>query len=340
MTESFFARELPGETPLGRQTAERLCKAAASLRLLKPWSWMSEDQLVLVRDDGGQVHSASVMGAVGEFEAVAVYVGAAGQRFFEKAHGAPDLDLFLGEQHGIRVEFASRAELDPSDRELLRQLAPEMMKGRGKVPIFRTVRPGYLAWYPTEEEGSLLARGLEAVALIAGHRERVTWDGGRYPLVDWKDGDMVLSTGVPTRAAEVLPMPDLDQTRVKRAKSLPADGGMLIVDHFYAPTGIGKKNSRKAAFRAAVALDGGSGIALAPVVAPPEESTANLLAEVTLKGIETTKGRPEIVIVRSHDFESMLKPLARGLGFKLQVIAEIPPLEEFKALMLEHMTRG
>jgi hypothetical protein len=340
VTESFFARELPGETPLGHQTAERLCKAAASLRQLKPWSWMSEDQLVLVHDEGGRVHSVSVMGAVGEFEAVIVYVGAAGQRFFEKAHEAPNLDLFLGEQHGMRVEFASRAELEPPDRELLRQLAPEMMKGRGKVPIFRTVRPGYLAWYPTEEEGSLLARGLEAVALVAGRREKVTWDGSRYPLVDWKDGDMVLSTGIPARAAQVLPMPDLDQTRVKRGKSLPAGGGMLIVDHFYAPTGIGKKNSRKAAFRAAVALDGGSGMALAPVVAPPEALTANLLAEVILKGIETTKARPEIVVVRSNDFESMLKPLARGLGFKLRVIADIPPLEEFKALMLEHMTRS
>lgn len=89
MTESFFVRELPGETPLGRETAARLCKAAASLRQLKPWSWMAEDQLVLVRDAAGQTHSVSVMGAVGDFEAVAVYLGAEGQHFFERAHESP-----------------------------------------------------------------------------------------------------------------------------------------------------------------------------------------------------------------------------------------------------------
>lgn len=333
MTESFFVRELPGETPLGRETAARLCKAAASLRQLKPWSWMAEDQLVLVRDAAGQTHSVSVMGAVGDFEAVAVYLGAEGQHFFERAHESPNLDLFLGEQRSVRVEFGSRSELGPPDRDLLRQLAPEMMKGRGKVPLFRAVRPGFLAWYPTEEEGSLLARGLEAVLLVAARQAEVTWEG-RYPLVDWTDGEVVLSTGVPARASAVPRKPALDPTRVKRAQSLPGGRGMLIVDHFYAPTGIGEKHSRKAAFRAAVALDADSGIALSPIVAPPEDATADLLAEVTLKGIESIKTRPAVVVVRSSDFESMLKPLAQALGFRIGVISEIPPLEEFKSQML------
>lgn len=294
---------------------------------------MSEDQWVLVRDIAGQVNSVSVMGAAGEFEAVAVYVGAVGQRFVEKAQADPNMDLFLGEQHALRVQFDPRAELQRPDRELLRQLAPEMMKGRGKVPIFRAVRPGYLAWYPTEEEGSLLARGLEAVALIAERREAVTWSGRRYPLADWKDGEIVWARGVPARAADGLHLPTLDQARVERARSLPA-GGTLIVDHFYAPVGVGKKYDRKAAFRVALALDGGSGVLLAPIVAPPEETTANLLAEMTLQSIEAIKARPEIVVVRNRDFGSMLEPLARNLGCKLRVSPKIPVLEKCKDSML------
>jgi hypothetical protein len=86
------------------------------------------------------------------------YIGAEGLRQFRKieTEEVADPGEFLASAHCIYVEFVPKAELLRQDRELLAALGHP--QGRGLVsPIFRTMRPGFLPWFVTEEEARTLA---------------------------------------------------------------------------------------------------------------------------------------------------------------------------------------
>jgi hypothetical protein len=338
MKGPFFAEQLEGENPLTAATAERLLRTSMVIGETKPWEFMWESQLVLLRDDQGQVHSISVMGNSGKFEAVTVYCGPGGFAFFEKMAEERDLDHFLGNQHSVRLEFTARRYLEKPDRALLTALAPEILKGRKKVPIFRTIRPGYLAWFVTEEEGHLLALALESLLMVWRQARDVRWDEDTYPMVDWSSGKPRISQAAPPRAAQVLPMPDLDLDWIAEVKKqYPEREGSLIVDHFYAPAPVGETNQRKAALRAAVVMDGSTGYAHPPQSEPPETELGVMLASACLRSVEIRGALPELVVVRSKEFERLLRPLAAKLDFKIRVIPVIPPLEEFKQEIFDRL---
>ncbi|MCC6589131.1 MAG: hypothetical protein IT168_20715 [Bryobacterales bacterium] len=337
MKRLFFEREVAGESALTRATAARLAELATEVGKAAPWLKTEETDLVLVADDDGQVHAVSVMGFLGEFRAVALYVGPVGYRFFERMHMSgetPDMDLFTGYQHSVRVEFAARSDIEKEDRELLKELAPEVLKGRGSVPVFRTVRPGYMAWFITEEEGRLLALGLSGLLYLLSQGGIPSCGGPPFPLVTWKDGIAVVLRGQPPRAAEAVGVPVFDEDRIGKIKaSHRTSKSPLIVDHFYSPTPIGQRNERKMAMRTTVALDGQTGMALAPKVSGPTERTEDLLADTLLTAIEQMGRIPAITMVRTDEYARMLLPLASKLGTRLDVRHPIAPLEELKEMM-------
>jgi hypothetical protein len=56
-----------------------LCNLAAEIKELAPWKWMQETDIFGVEDpDTGAIGFVSIMGNVGEYEAIAVYPGAEG----------------------------------------------------------------------------------------------------------------------------------------------------------------------------------------------------------------------------------------------------------------------
>ena len=62
---------------------QRLYAAAAEVKALAPWQWMHEGDLFAVEDPAsGRIGFVSIMGAVGEHFAVAVYLGGEGLRGF------------------------------------------------------------------------------------------------------------------------------------------------------------------------------------------------------------------------------------------------------------------
>ena len=341
MKQLFFERELAGESALTRPTAARLCALAVEVGKAAPWRTAEETDLVLVSDDNGQVHAVSVMGNLGEFRAVAVYVGPVGYRFFELMHiheEAPDMDVFVGYQHSVRVEFAAKSALGKEDRELLKEVAPEVLKGRGTMPVFRTVRPGYLEWFITEEEGRLLALGLDSLLAMLSQGGIPISDGPPYPLVTWKDGVAVIASGQPPRTAETVGMPAIDEDRVRKIRAAyKKSNSSVTVDHFYSPTPIGQRDERKMAMRTTVALDGKTGMALAPKVSGPTERTEDLLADTLLTAIEQLGRIPAVTVVRKDEYARMLQSLASKLGTRIDVQHRIALLEELKEMMRSGM---
>lgn len=161
MRECFFERELAGEPPLERLTAERLVAVSQRLADRKFWNELREEQVVVMTGESGKLY-LQVMGVAGEHRAINVYRGARGLRYLndlmEMSFEWPG-ETLVGHDL-LAVEFTSRRDLRPADRELLDAL--EVPKKRGALmPSFSSRRPGFHIWYVNEPEGRELAAALE-----------------------------------------------------------------------------------------------------------------------------------------------------------------------------------
>src|SRR5215471_21582967 len=179
----FFKKQLAGEDPLTFGTAERLFTLATGFIAARPWDFLEDQHLILLKSPlSNETCYCSVMGALGEVFSLHAYIGDESYRYFRKmAAGRPVLiGEFFGSLRGVYVEFVGLSELTPPDRELAQTFGHPLKRGL-KVPIFRALRPGYHPWYPTENEGVVLAECIEAVLALC---ERISkGDGVEY----WKD---------------------------------------------------------------------------------------------------------------------------------------------------------
>src|SRR5437879_11806966 len=98
---------------------------ASYLYGLRPWQFLDEDNLIVVRDSvSGELCYCSVMGALGEVLSMHAYIGTEGLRQFRKmeAEEIADPGEFFAYTHCVYVEFVPRAELQGQDREWLATL--------------------------------------------------------------------------------------------------------------------------------------------------------------------------------------------------------------------------
>jgi hypothetical protein len=139
--------------------ARTLCNLAAEIKALSPWQWMQETDVFGVEDpETGEIGFVSVMGNVGEYEAVAVYPGAEGiygfLDFQTDPSASPDRLLEIPQ---VQVSFSESKFLEKRDRELLKSSG---LKFTGPRPLFRSYRPGFLPWFITLNEARLLIHAL------------------------------------------------------------------------------------------------------------------------------------------------------------------------------------
>src|SRR5206468_9213039 len=102
--------------------AGQLFALAIQVKELKPWRWMEETDLIGIENpEMGEIGFISVMGAIGEYEAVALYLGAEGLYGFIDLQQDSDPDRLLELAH-LQVAFSDRKYLEKEDLNLIRQL--------------------------------------------------------------------------------------------------------------------------------------------------------------------------------------------------------------------------
>lgn len=344
----FFEKQLAREQPLSFATAGRLCGSAAELLELGPWEFLADLDLILVEDrQSQQLCYCSVMGALGEVFSLHVYVGTEGYRLFRNLAAGRKMTAgeFLAAQQGVSVEFVNSSELAPPDREMLRAFNYPMKRG-GMVPKFRALRPGYHPWYPTEPEGELLARCMQAVIAFcstpvgdSGHY----WDQADvYPLVaatgETQNGYNIEKVSAPEPPPAPVQVPEVDEALLDKVrKKNYGIAGALEVDHFFGAAMIGDKNERKACLRMALAVDARSGFLFPSEVASPQDPTGKVLSQVVLTAILGGRFVPHEIRVRNQEFKALLEGLAGRLGSSVRVAKTLPALDEAKSHLLAMM---
>jgi len=347
----FFHKQLADEVPLSFDTAGRLYELATALYVVQPWNFLKEQDIFLLQDvESGEICYCSIMGALGEIFSLQVYVGAESYRFFRRLStgrlAAPG--DFFASMRAVSVEYVPANERTPPDRELLAAFGYPNKRGQ-RAPIFRAIRPGYQPWYVTEGEGKLLVSCLKAALAYCTYVLEMgeiddSQEEDEFPFLEPEPAD---NTGMRfklhfVKAPEpplAAPQPtELDENLVGDIlhENLPRTGA-LEAEHFFTTTPVGERDQRKACVRMALVSDAKSGLAFAPELGGPGDSTGQLLVRALLGAMRKGRFVPLEVRVGQNESKILLGKLAERLGFDVRVTKSLPAVNDFKDHLFEMM---
>jgi hypothetical protein len=350
--------------------AKALCNLAAQIKALAPWQWMEETDVFGVEDpDTGEIGFVSIMGNVGEYEAVAVYPGAEGLYGFIdfQTDPSPSQDRLL-ETPQVQVSFSEPKFLEKRDRELLKGAA---IKFTGTKPLFRSYRPGFLPWFITLKEARLLIHTLsqtlemtrrfaagsvnfpddgdngdrngdgetELFLVRVSHQEE-TAPSGRPPAfrIVWEDQIKRIPRPKPPRL-EI----SIDASLLADLKGFDLSAMQLEADLFIGPGRIGKPQDRPLALYMLMLADRLSGIIFGFEALAAEASLNAMYAsvpEVIARLLWENKVLPKQIIVRSVLLLELLEPLGKELKIQLRCANKLPSLDKAVRSMTKWLATG
>lgn len=146
-----------------------LIDIAIAIRDLAPWRWLTDSQLIGVRDpETGQVWYCSIMGMLGEYFAVMAYPGEKGLMMLQVSSARDEQPAMhhLLTISGISVDFDDEEYLEPPDFLLFGKLN-KCFKGSMAWPKFRDYTAGYFPWFLNANQVTLFTLILSQVLAIA-----------------------------------------------------------------------------------------------------------------------------------------------------------------------------
>lgn len=154
------------ETTPGTREWRELYDAAARVKELAPWEWMTEADVFGVQNpETGEPGFVSVMVMLGEHYAVSLYLDSEG------IHGFLDLQMMgpFADPEGLlqipqlQASFEDREQLDKRDRAVIKELGLKF-RGRNAWPMFRSYRPSFFPWFLETWEVRFLSCALDQLA--------------------------------------------------------------------------------------------------------------------------------------------------------------------------------
>lgn len=344
----------PKEVLLGASDPEarQLFELAIEVKKLKPWRWVEETDLIGIENPAtGEIGFISVMGALGEYEAVALYLGAEGfYGFIDLQEQDSRSDQVIALNH-LQVAFSDRKYLEKEDLDLIKRLGLKF-KGAGAWPMFRSYRNGYLPWFITRDEAQFLVHALSQIIDVATkvrdkaqpfHPTGRVEKGGYLMRVSRKtDAGLVWEDQVwripkphsePIRAV-------VDASLLESLKQISRSTLEFEIDLNLLPAGIGEAVQRPVAAYMLMAADNDSGYifgfellsaqdSLAAMYSRLPNAVANILSEARIV--------PTRMAVRSGKLHGLLKPLAQILNIELRYTDELPSIDEASESMTAWM---
>lgn len=334
-----------------------LCQLATHIQQMSPWNFMAETDVFGFQDpESGALGFVSVMGQLGEFQAISVYRGVEGLYGWRNFEVLLQIDPGNEEAHDIIFEipqlqlaFGPRAMLEKRDRDIIK--ASGFKFSKTQLPQFRSYRPGYLPWFLAQEEASHLIYALTQTINVASRfiSEANVIPFNKDPEVrDYliriprlKDStpfwdDSIVTVDPPP--TQLLPF-SLDDTTLGKLKEFPGSGA-LEVDLFILPGRVGRSNERPRLIYALLAVDSASGfivgMELMEAINGVDLMYANVAEKLASDWIQH-QIVPQEIRVRSARLLNVLEPLASELGITLLPAKKLPALNRAKRSMIAHL---
>jgi len=338
------------EKPPGIEEWKNLFKAVIKVRDIAPWKWMYEDNLFAVQNpETDEMGFVSVMGAIGEHYAIAVYLGERGlYGFWNLQESASDIlsnQMFI-EIPQLQASFEDRDFLQPKDRELIKQLGLNF-RGRQSWPIFRSYRPGFFPWFLESDEARFLQYVLEQTVDVSlrfkkddsllnlGDDEHYF---ARIPIkkddkLFWQDSTLKILPPEPYRIEF-----SINKHAIDALKGTVTSKVTLEIDLFMSKNPVKEKDIRPFYPYILLMVEAHSGMVVGVQLLPPLPTLEEMWKTVPEKVAEWLAENqllPKKILVNSELMYKLLSYLHDEFDISLKQSEVLPNLDEARASLLE-----
>jgi hypothetical protein len=331
---------------------QRLYEVWNQFKQIAPWEWMNETNIFGVKDpDTGQLGFVSVMGALGEHYAIALYLGQEGlYGFLAMLQAGPNIppELILNVPQ-LQASFEDRDTLHERDRKLIKQLGLKF-RGQQAWPMFRSYRPGFAPWFLEANELRFFTHALEQA------REVVTRYGHNWAILPTQPLHYLVRVARPHKGTLIwedqhMPVPPpqpaqiqlrWDTQAIASLKKLPRLGSKVEMDLFMLPSAIRDAGDRPYYAHNLLLVDRQSGFILGQDLLQPLPSLFEMFGQVPMyvvRQIARLGGLPKEIWVSSPLLRQLLPTLTDELGIKLKTADRLPMLDSARQELFRFLMR-
>ena len=325
-----------------------LYETARSFNSLKPWTWVTEHDIFGVHDyESGEIGYCCVMGELEEVFGLAVYLGSEGfETYAAIQSGTADVHdpEFINLHRCLLATFESQSSLDKTELKQIKDLGLTF-RGRNQWPQFRSMLPGYVPWYITDDEARFLTIMLEQASDVVLRfkdtphiltppaddrilvRKQIKTDGPPA----WEDSWQDLVNITPSEPASP---PRIDDLRIQRIKNHTRKGkDVWEFGTFFAPTPV-NEGDRPYFPRTFVIMDHRSGLALHTYLDHPDQYLEPFHENI-LSFLEKTESIPRQILVSSLRDSDILQSITSRLDISLKSVPILECVEDFRIHLYE-----
>ena len=327
-----------------------LYRAAIDFWQIQPWHWVNDTDLLGVKNpEDGEIGYCCVVGALGEFLGVVVYLGTEGLESYLRIQKSesPEEDV-LSTGRCLVASFEDRKSLQKPDHEVIKKLGLKF-RGAKSWPLFRSYEPGYYPWYLSQPQVRFLALALRQAAEVSlrikvnrdllNNSEKVQYlvrvPEQRGSELRWKDE--WLSPAPLERAKYEAPVPDeIRLQRIKKKGLRPA--GIWEVDFFQFPAPI-QEGGRPFFPLCLLIVDQDSGFVFETHLESKDRHRPEFLNQM-LKVIEENAYLPQEIWVKREEVLQLFEALVSRLGLKMKQVKRLKQVEYAKKSMNSYFSSG
>lgn len=319
----------------------KLYQAANKFKQSEPWEYVGDTDLIIIQHPETTERAyCSIMGAMGEHFAMAVYIGEEGfLNFHHLATGernVPDHQL-LHAQDCLMVSFENLSELDPLNYEKILSLGLDFNKS-DRWPEIKKFEPGYHPWMELNQtEVKWLTLVLEQVPIVVrdmkkGKIQEKYFIGlfpGRLKEInkrDWESVHMRLPD-VDGSANNEKKIIIEDELMVRRLKTKPVKHGPIQLDLLYAPVPVQDSVEERPLYpRLLLTVDAETGQVMNQDMYASKVEDPERVLHVLQILCETNK--PERIEIREGSIKWIVEDFCIKVGIKLVVKEELSFIDE------------
>jgi hypothetical protein len=340
------------DSPPSMQEWKHLFAAAIEFKKTEAWTWMYDDQVFGVQNpENGEIGYCCIMGALGEFFGLGVYMGTGGlEAYRDLQTGRVKREELLYTQDCLLASFEDRKQLDSEDLAIIKKLGLKF-RGSNAWPVFRSHAPGYYPWHLNQGEARFLRIALEQgreVALMVRDDETLlnkVAKGLFLVQVPRAEGDRVVwetrhlkPTPLAKKArheepAEVITEADLQLLKGKKVQR----GVTWEADLFFAPIPIREGKGRPFFPYAMLVVDRYSGLVLECNIMPQPESRSVFQKRVC-ELLKSSASLPERVLLSRKELQKLIDPILAPLNITSRLVKMLEAIEDAKTSLFERLT--
>lgn len=319
---------------------KRLYEVAVDFRDKKSWEWMYDDMIFGVQNpENGEIGYCIVMGNIGEFFGLGVYLGSEGLAGIKRMQ-TDNVDEFdmINVQKCLMASFEDRQDLDKEDYKTIKELGLRF-RGRKQWPQFRSYRPGFFPWYLEKDEVKFLTTALEQALIVvdkvkdAGPEKYFYKKGLYYIRVPELKGDEISwrEEWIKPQIAQRVMTVDIDELTERRIKNnCKKTRSTWVLDYFSAPSPVQEKKGQRPYYPSVfMCLDLKSGMIIHSNMFPYEGREKRFVEEF-IKTMEKMKTIPRDIIVVKQETYELLKTATKKFRFNIILMKRLPLLDEVK----------